>query len=367
MESMQIDGVEAVALSTFDVLVRVRGEGEVGLGSCYPIRSLNGARLLAGYIEQILAPLIVGESATEIDRLWHKMFDATTPRHGDKGLQLVAIAGVDIALWDLFGKLVGLPIAHLLGGAFHTSFEMYASVGSGDADDETVLMSLVERCVERGFRSLKLRMHWGDHRRDVNPSRDLQRFCSVRKRVGDDARLSFDANNGYSVPTAIAQGRALERMGAYHFEEPVARYDYRGLAAVADALDIPVAAGEQEYTRWQFRDLIENGHVDIIQPDVLKCGGITEMRRIVTIAEIHNRLVVPHQNQTSIGLTASLHVMASHRPTLRPQEYAVDQPSLDDLFRGLPTLTAGVCHLPLKPGLGLEVDESNLMRLALKA
>src|SRR6185437_14935876 len=108
--------------------------------------------------------------------------------------------------------------------------------------------------------------------------KDLTMFRAREKVTGDAALLSFDPNNGYTVSTALRQSRRFEDLGIYHYEEPVAQYDYAGIAEVADALDVPVSAGEQEYTRWQFRDLITQAKVDIIQPDIVKSGGITETR-----------------------------------------------------------------------------------------
>jgi D-arabinonate dehydratase/D-galactarolactone cycloisomerase len=132
-------------------------------------------------------------------------------------------------------------------------------------------------------------MDWRADRLDTDPDKDFAMFCRCRDVCGQDIPLSFDVNNGYSVPVAIAQGRKMEALGLFHYEEPVTQHDYAGLAQVADALDVPVSAGEHEYTRWQFRDLIQQGRVDIVQPDVVKCGGITEMKRIATLAETFNK------------------------------------------------------------------------------
>ncbi len=226
------------------------------------------------------------------------------------------------------------------------------------------MVKRVENALEKGFKAIKIRMDWGVARQDIDPAKDLQMFKEVKKLVGDDIPLSFDANNGYSISTAISQGRKFEEMGIYHFEEPVAQYDYAGIAQVADALDVPVSAGEHEYTRWQFRDLITQAKVDIIQPDVVKCAGISEMRKIAVLGDVYNKMFVPHQTQPTIGTAANLHVCASIQSCNRPQEYTGQRPELDEIFVEKLVFEDGYIHVPQKPGLGLEIDEKKMEELS---
>ncbi len=142
------------------------------------------------------------------------------------------------------------------------------------------------------------------------------------------------------------------------------QHDYQGIAQVADALDVPVAAGEHEYTRWQFRDLILQGKADIIQPDVVKCAGISEMVRIAVLGETFDRGFLPNQTQPTVGTAASLHVVASLINASRPQEYTGQNPRLDDLFREPLLFQDGHITVPTKPGLGLEIDEAKLRAAA---
>jgi len=208
-------------------------------------------------------------------------------------------------------------------------------------------------------------MDWGVLRQDADPEKDLEMFRQVKALTGDSIPLSFDANNGYSVSMAIRQGRRFEDMGIYHYEEPVAQYDYSGLAHVADVLDVPVSAGEHEYTRWQFRTLMEQGRVDIIQPDVVKCAGVTEMMRIAALGSAFGKQFVPHQTQPTIGTAANLHVCAALSDATRPQEYTGDKPELAALFDEPLVFENGCIDVPRKPGLGLELHEDSLARLAL--
>jgi L-alanine-DL-glutamate epimerase-like enolase superfamily enzyme len=200
---------------------------------------------------------------------------------------------------------------------------------------------------------------------DIDPKKDYEMFKAVKQLTGDEIPLSFDANNGYSVSTAIAQGRRFEELGIYHYEEPVAQYDYKGIAEVARALDVPVSAGEHEYTRWQFRDLIEQAEVDIIQPDAVKCGGISELYKIAILGSVYNKHFVPHQTQPTIGTAATLHACAALPNVNRPQEYTGRNPYLDEIFVEPLVLEDGHIHVPPKPGLGLEINESKMKNLAI--
>jgi L-alanine-DL-glutamate epimerase-like enolase superfamily enzyme len=190
----------------------------------------------------------------------------------------------------------------------------------------------------------------------------------VRKAVGDNIELGFDVNNGYSVSTAIRMGRRCQdELGIVHYEEPVAQYDYAGIAQVVAALDVPVAAGEHEYTRWQFRDLITQANVDIVQPDLVKCGGISEALRIAALASAYNRMLVPHQTQPALGTAANLHFTACFAREDRAQEYDINSKRaiLNQVIHPALEQKAGYLPVPDGPGLGLEVDEAGLGTLRL--
>lgn len=351
---MKITDVKASPMRP--VLVRIyTDEGVMGIGECSPMN----AGVNAHFVNTALKPLLMGENPLEIGKLWSKM-TFRTYKLGVQGVQPEAIAGVDIALWDILGKVTGLPICILLGGCYREKVLMYASIGGGSGMTPGEMAKRVESYLDKGFRAIKIRMDWGVARRDADPAKDLEMFRQVKAITGNDIPLSFDANNGYSVGTAIQQGRKFEELGIYHYEEPVAQYDYAGIAEVADALDVPVSAGEHEYTRWQFRDLIEQAKVDIIQPDVVKCGGISEMYKIAVLGSVYNKHFVPHQTQPTIGTAANVHVCAALLDANRPQEYTGQDPRLDALFKEPLIFEGGYIHVPQKPGLGLELDEKKL-------
>jgi D-arabinonate dehydratase/D-galactarolactone cycloisomerase len=357
---VKITDVQATLLKTGSIFVQVRtDEGITGIGECSP---MNG-RVLAHFVETALKPLVVGEDPLQIDKVWNKMLFRTY-KLGVQGVQPEAMAGIDIALWDILGKATGLPVCVLLGGRYRDRVLMYASIGGGGHMSVEEMARKVEAALEKGFRAIKIRMDYRADQHDVDPEKDFAMFQACKKLTGDAIPLSFDVNNGYSVPTAIRQGRRFESLGIFHYEEPVAQYDYAGIAQVADALDVPVSAGEHEYTRWQFRDLIHQARVDILQPDVVKCGGITEMRKIAVLAETYNKQFVPHQTQPTIGTAANLHCLAALPWATRPQEYTGQRPELDALFKEPLVWEAGHLRVPDRPGLGLELDEERLRAMA---
>ena len=176
--------------------------------------------------------------------------------------------------------------------------------------------------------------------------------------------LSFDANNGYSSSVAIMQGRILENMGAAHFEEPVAQHDLQGLKECANALDIPVSFGEQQHTRWQFRDLIELGNPDILQPDIVLAGGITESRRIYDLAGTYGKLVMPHCPSAGIASAASLQLYSTYLTAVRPHEYSIEfSGQASELFKHPYKISDGYVQLPDDPGLGLELNKKTMEKL----
>jgi len=355
---MKITDVKAYPLKTRTALVRVfTDEGVEGVGECSPMN----IQVMAHFVETALKPLLVGKNPLDIEQLWNEMY-IRTYKLGVMGTQPSCIAGVDIALWDIKGKVANMPVYQLLGGAARTTFTMYKSIGGGSRMTPHEMLAQVEKAHEEGFRAVKIRMDYGPLNQDVDPDKDFEMFEMCRDFLPKSTPLSFDANNGYSVSVAIRQGRRFEERDIYHFEEPVPQYDYDGIRKVADALDVPVSAGEHEYTRWQFRDLIHQAQPDLLQPDIVKCCGITEMKRICTLAETYDLQILPHQTQPSVGTVASLHVVATQPQSRRPHEYTGPRPDLDELFEEPITFDGktGTITLPDRPGLGLTVNEAKL-------
>ncbi|MFH1604548.1 MAG: mandelate racemase/muconate lactonizing enzyme family protein [Pseudomonadota bacterium] len=354
---MKITDVRVDLARPRSALVRVyTDEGIVGLGEA------TASQALRVFVEQSLKPIIIGKDPRRIARLWDDMFFGTA-RSGPMGIQPTAIGAIDIALWDITARSVGLALCELLGGPARITIPVYLSIGLGWEMQPGQMLERVQRGYEDGFRAFKIRMDWNANRQDANPAKDLEMFRLCREFLPADIPLSFDANNGYSVGTAIKQGRAFEQLGIAHFEEPLPQYDYQGLRQVVDALDVPVSSGEQEHTRWQFRDLIQLANPDILQPDIVMAGGISESRRIYDLATTFNKPTMPHCPSAGISFAASLHLYSTYVNAVRPHEYQVWHPEALSLYREPIIPKNGVVTLPGKPGLGLEIDEAAVERL----
>jgi L-alanine-DL-glutamate epimerase-like enolase superfamily enzyme len=359
---LKITGVEAWVLNCNSLFVIVRtDQGVTGYGESSPMN----VRAIASLINEALKPLVIGKDPLDRERLWATMYYSTY-KLGVMGAQPEAIAGIDIALWDIFGKVTGQSLSQLFGGRRRERVRLYASIGGGAESTPAEMARHAAQAVAEGMTMVKVRMDWNTRRTDVNPAHDWAVVSEVRKAVGDKIELGYDANNGLSVPTAIRLGRRFQdELRLIHYEEPVAQYDYAGLAQVVAALDMPVAAGEHEYTRWQFRDLITQANVDVIQPDLVKCAGITEGIRIATLASTYNRILVPHQTQPAIGLAANLHYTACFAREERAQEYDINtkRAVLNRVIRPALEQQNGYLAIPEGPGLGIEVNENELRKL----
>ena len=329
--------------------------GVYGLGEASPMS--HGSASLE-IIASSLAPPLLGadplESRVLQDRLFHEHIKV-----GPEGAYAAAIAAVDIALWDLKGKVLGQPVWRLLGGAWRRELPFYASIGGNGQRTVDEVCRVVEQWLALGPAQVKIRFDADKTARDVDLAGDIAKARAVRKLVGDDFPLAFDSNNGYSVQGAIRVGRALEELGYVWFEEPVQHYHMDSFAKVAAALDIAVSAGEQEYTLQGIKRLIDAG-VDIVQPDIVKTGGFTGLGDMAALARAHGVDLVPHQTQPSVGHTANLHFAASLTHSHYPAEYNGPREDQDVVYKTPVRPANGRFALADAPGLGLELDEEAL-------
>jgi L-alanine-DL-glutamate epimerase-like enolase superfamily enzyme len=341
------------------------GIGEAGFG--------GGAT--AGVIEKDLTPLLVGEDPLLIEGLWQKMF-ARTRQYGRRGIVMNAISGIDIALWDIAGKVAKMPVYKLLG-ACRDRVEAYASGGFyQEGKSAADLAGEAEGYRARGFRGMKMKVGRNPstqtHLRqligqaefcEVEPEEDLARVAAVRKALGPQAKLMVDVNCAWSPAVAIEIGRAMEPYKLYWIEEPVATDDIDGSARVADALATPIAGYETEVGLFGFRQLIDRGAVDIVQPDIAWSGGFSEGRRIAAYAQAHHRMVAPHAFAGAVLLVASLHFAAAI-PNGLLLEWDQNPNALRDelLKEPLRLEPDGTVKLPERPGLGIELDHAALER-----
>jgi L-alanine-DL-glutamate epimerase-like enolase superfamily enzyme len=354
---MRITEIRADTLTLGPTIVRVfTDEGLVGLSEL----GWQDPAIFAAHLERVIRPQLIGHDPLQPGRHWERL---TAGTHDLPYPTTTSFAGVmDIALWDLVGKAAGLPIHAMLGGAARTEIPLYWSVGAGFEKTPEQMVADVLRGRDQGFRAFKIRMDWGPIRYDVDPAKDLEMTRQVRAAVGPDAWLGFDANRGYSVGTAIRQGREFERLGLAHFEEPLPEHDMAGLREVCRALDIPVSTGEQLKHRWDFRDLIERADPDILQPDIVDAGGISEVVRIFQLAEVFAKPVMPHSPSAGILSIASMHAYATVPSAVRPHEYSVEYgpppERIAELFEEPVLPEAGVFRLSDRPGLGLTLNAS---------
>ena len=353
---MKITDITCHQLKTGRLLIRVyTGEGIVGLAEA----GGGNTRVMQGYIDDAIKPALQGKDPRHVERHW----EALVLGAGDPVTRVPpVIAGpIDIALWDIVGKAVGRPVHELMGGAARKSIPMYWSSGNGWSKTPEEMLDRVKDGWEQGFRAFKIRMDWKSYRQDADPEKDFRMFKLCREFLPPEIWLGFDANNGYSVSTAITQGRRFEEMGIAHFEEPLPQYDLPGLKQVVDALDVAVSTGEQEQTRWRFRDLIDLANPDILQPDIIIAGGLSEVKRVFDLAVAHNKPVMPHSPTAGVNSMASLHAYSTLANGIKPHEYSNeftgDPQQVQELFNEPVLPVDGVMHLTDAPGFGLTLNE----------
>jgi L-alanine-DL-glutamate epimerase-like enolase superfamily enzyme len=334
--------------------------GAHGLGEASPMVHGNASLEI---IASAFTPMLLGADPLQPrviqDRLFHEYIKV-----GPEGAYAGALAAIDIALWDLKGKVLGQPVWKLLGGAWRRELPFYASIGGNGQRSVDEVCRVVEQWLAFSPAQVKIRFDADKTGRDADLAGDIAKARAVRKLVGDDFPLAFDANNGYSVQGAIRVGRALEELDYVWFEEPVQHYHVESFAKVAAALDIAVSAGEQEYTLQGIKRLIEAG-VDIVQPDIVKTGGFTGLADMAALARAHGVDLVPHQTQPSIGHTANLHAVASLTHSHYPAEYNGPREVQDAVFTTPVRPAQGKFVLSDAPGLGLTLDEDELRKRAI--
>jgi L-alanine-DL-glutamate epimerase-like enolase superfamily enzyme len=326
------------------ILVRVTtDDGLVGWGECF---AYGATAAVCNVVDDALAPLIAGQDPTQIEQLVDRMHRALMI-WGRRGLAMMAVSGVELALWDLAGKARGVPVYQLLGGLCQSRARVYASLLRYES--ETQVRQAVAAALALGFTAVKL------HQTDV------ESVAGAREVAGPAVDLMLDTNCPWTVEEAIRIGRRLERYDLRWLEEPVwPPEDYAGLARVRRAVRIPIACGENEATMFAYREIIAAGAADIVQPSVTKVGGISEMKKIATLAASANVTFVPHCFYFGPGLAATLHVAASTPgvPYVEMPPGQLAAPLLAEPIR----FSGGAVTVPDRPGLGADPDPDVLRR-----
>ena len=340
--ALRIPMVKPIALDFAEhslVVARVHtDEGVAGLGYTLVFGG-GGLEAVQAYLEARLAPLLVGEDPTFVERLWQKMYRAD---RGIKrqGIAAYALSALDIALWDLVGKTAGLPLCKLWGA----TTDRVAAYGSGGWPGYSVddLVTEAKRYAARGCRYYKMKVH------DPDPRANARRVEAVRTALGDGVRLMVDVNQKLDVAGNIALARALEPFDLVWYEEPVLADDLAACAEVAQAIRIPVATGENNYTRFEFRDLIERRAARYLMPDVCRANGFSETLRIGRLAAAHSAVKIsPHV----------VHELSLHVACALDNAFLVEwidwAPA--DLFTGMPVCEDGAFRVSDRPGHGIEL------------
>lgn len=322
-------------------------------------------------IEKELSEYVVGENPMFPERIWEKMYMGTM-QHGRRGLAICGMSGIDIAIWDLVGKIKETPLYQLLGG-FKNKVKAYASAGfyTDSMNDIEILSKKMESFVcEKDFAAVKMKLGRDPESKDevfnqykavsrISLELDFKRVKAVREAIGEKTDLLVDPNNAWNVKTTIRMVNRLKDQNLYFIEEPIPTDDKEGLKIINSRIDIPVAGCETAYTRHEFKELIENRCVDIVQPGVTWAGGITEARKIAIMASAHHMLCIPHSYNSAIDLAAAIHLTCSI-PNSEYVEY--DQTDGNALTMNLiknpfDIDKEGFVKPSDKPGLGIELNE----------
>lgn len=338
-------------------LVRIETDcGLSGVGECMVRLAPTATRAIV----EDLAPVLIGRDPLDREAIWELLFGVMMNRGHNRGMFVEAISGIDIALWDLAGKYLDLPLYTLLGGRHHERLAAYASSLRFRALDEVVAQALAFKA--QGFRAMKIKIG----RNLDNPDRDIEFVRTIREAVGDDIRLMVDANCAYSedVATALRVGRALQDLDIFWFEEPIAPNDVEGYVHLADALDIRIASGEADFMSFGARDFLRRRAIDIIQPNISRAGGITEGRRIAAMSRAFHIPYAPHTGSCSAVCLAATLQFAVALPNFLTFEFmqsdwSKSQPNPlrhDLLMEPVERLVDGHMEVPERPGIGVELN-----------
>ena len=338
----------------------IAADGSYGWGEGY-----GPATVVKAGVE-FLAPLAVGEDPLRVEAIWSKMHLRVLD-YARRGVLVAAISAIDIALWDLRGKLLGQPVSTLLGGRRRERVKVYAT-GMYFTHTDDLSGKLVEEArlyAAQGFRALKMKVGLG-------LETDVKHVRAVRQAIGADLQLMVDANHAYSLSEALRFARQVEELDISFFEEPVSPEDYEGYRELRQRASIPIAGGECEYLLAGFRQLLSMRCVDIAQPDICGAGGLTETKRIAALAYAFQTNVIPHSWGTGIAFAAGLHLVSTLDIVpgrLRMPEAMLEMDRSENALRENLTepkfaIEDGMVRVPDAPGLGVDVDPGYLAQYA---
>lgn len=329
------------------VLVQVMTDaGITGLGE-----GLGHSGVIKGIVDELLGPRVLGADPFEVTALYRRMVE------GDvlwdlKGSLLCAASAIEIACWDIKGKALGVPVYQLLGGRVRDRIEAYASDLFWAPPD--AMARDAARWVEQGFRVVKC------HIGRLPPAQETVRVRAMRQAIGPDAGLMIDLNCGYDLDTALEAARRWAEYDIFWLEEPLSPYLVEPLARLRAAVDIPIAAGENEFTAHGFKPLFDHGALDYAMPDVARAGGLGETQRICALAAAYGVPVSPHSFGSGVHLAATLHLMAATPNTKLLELDVAGMSVMHDLFLQPLQVVEGHVLVPDTPGLGVELSPATI-------
>jgi len=339
------------------ILRLLTDEGVEGLGDA---SMLEYDPLVAQLLQEFVEGYLVGKDPMQHELHWTRLHRDNSGRGGR--MFTTALSGIDIALWDLKGKILGRPVYELLGGPLRDRIRVYANGWYTNPGTPVQNAQEAREVVRMGYTAMKFDPFGQENFYTMSPHEAQlaeDRVAAVREAVGPNIEILVEVHAKFSVHTAIHLGKRLEKYRPFWFEEPVSQENVNEMAQVRRAVNIPIATGEKLYLKFPFFELVKAEAVDILQPDICNAGGITELKKIAAIAEAQHVLMAPHNTNSPVGTVASFHLDAS-LPNFLIQEYHAEfyEPVYFQVFDGLPRQKGGYVELSKAPGLGLTFDEA---------
>jgi L-rhamnonate dehydratase len=355
--STEADGTQDDLIIIVETDEGITGYGEVDT-SPYVGRSVVDSYMSHGTCYG-LKEVVVGSDPFDYEQIWNEMW-AKTYYYGRTGPVIHVMSGIDMALWDIMGKATGKPVHKLLGGSYCTKVRPYASALMPYTHDE--VKTLTEKYVSQGYSAIKF--GWGPL--GYNIKFDLSLIETARKSAGNDIEIMIDIGKRYRLKQAMYVAKALEQLNIYWLEEPLPAEDYAGYKKLTESTTVRIATGEEESGRRAFARLISESHVDVIQPDISRCGGLTEAKKIAVMAADNNILLVPHAFKTGILVAATIQFIAS-MPDVPFLEFSVTESAIRKELLTEPFIQKdGFIEVTQKPGLGIEINQEIIKKYGVK-
>ena len=342
------------------LIVRIQtDEGIEGIGES---SMLSSDPIVESLIQEWAENYLVGKDPLAGQVHWTRLHQDNLGTCGR--LYSTVLSGIDIALWDLRGKILGVPVYQLLGGPFRDKLRVYANGWYTNPASPELIAEEAKKVVEMGYTAMKFDPFGKIAYTTISPEEaqlSVDRVAAVREAVGPNVDILIEVHARFNVYTAVGLAKRMEQYRPFWYEEPVSQENTNEMRQVRDRINIPVATGERLYLKFPFFDLVKNEAVDILQPDICNAGGITELHKIGSMAEAQHVMMAPHNTNSAVGTVASFHLDTA-MPNFLIQEYHAEfyEPHYFQVVQGLPRQKDGYVNLPEGPGLGISLDNELL-------